>query len=200
VEAVMVVESGSSMQALAGQTACGDRGVVVPYTHGALVAVIDGLGHGQDACAAALAAENVLIAAPSDPVSELVLRCHDALRRTRGAVMSIAAFDCRNDTMTWLGVGNVEGVLVRSDGGKDETIPSRGGTVGYTLPPLNPRTMPVSPGDTLVFASDGIRHGFKGEVIPSLSAQEIAEHVMANFGKRSDDSCVVVARYMGAEA
>ena len=187
--------------ALAGQASSGDRAVVVPFPGGALVALIDGLGHGRDACDAALAAERVLIAAPYLPVAELMQRCHDELRKTRGAVISMASFDAREGAMTWLGVGNVEGFLVRAQPDSPvEAVVMRGGTVGYMLPALSPRTVLVQPGDTLVLASDGIRHGFRGEVIPARTPQQIADEVMAHWAKTSDDACVVVARYVAVAA
>lgn len=183
--------------ALAGQTASGDRGVVVPFPGGALVALIDGLGHGREACLAADAAERVLLATPYEPVDLLIQRCHDELRRTRGAVISLASFDAAQSSMTWLGVGNVEALLVRARSPEAaEAVAMRGGTVGYLLPPLNPRTLSVQPGDTLVLASDGIRHGFRQEVVPARTPQEIADQVMANWARTSDDACVVVARYV----
>lgn len=184
--------------ALAGQTSSGDRAVVVPFPGGGLVALIDGLGHGREACEAALAAERVLIATPYEPVGDLMQRCHEQLRGTRGAVISMASFDAMHGTMTWLGVGNVEALLVRAQAGTTtEAVVMRGGTVGFVLPPLNPRTLEVHPGDTLVMASDGIRAGFRSEVIPARTPQQIADEVMASWAKQSDDSCVVVARYVG---
>src|SRR5687767_174898 len=130
--------------ALAGQSSSGDRGVVVPFPGGALAAVIDGLGHGKEACVAAVEAERVLLEAPYESVAELIKRCHDRLRATRGAVISLASFDGQRGTMTWLGVGNVEGLLVRAQSGTvTEAVAMRGGTVGYMLPPLTPRTLVV---------------------------------------------------------
>jgi len=193
----MVVEWSTANSALAGTS--GDVGVVVEFTNGALAAVIDGLGHGEEARAAAVAAERILVESPSGDVSELVRRCHEALRGTRGAVMSVASFNAPNQTMTWVGVGNVEGLLVRMNG-PDEAIAMRGGTLGYMLPPLNPRTLHVKHGDTLVLASDGIRHGFKHEVLQLRTPGEIVAEVMAHFAKTSDDACVVVARYVGEAA
>jgi phosphoserine phosphatase RsbX len=192
----MTIEWGTAGAPIPGQTSSGDRGVVVEFPGGALVAVIDGLGHGVEAEKAAIAAERVLIAEPAAPVDELVTRCHHELRGTRGAVLSVASFDTRNDTMAWLGVGNVEGLLVRGDHETTtEAVAMRGGTVGYNLPRLTPRTLAVKPGDTLVLATDGIRHGFKSEVLSARSPQQIADEVARNWAKTTDDYCVVVARY-----
>lgn len=194
-----VLTWGTAGNALAGQSISGDRGVVVPFPGGALVAVIDGLGHGAEACNAAIAAERVMLAAPYAPVGELVMRCHEALRNTRGVVLSMASFDTQHDTMSWLGVGNVEALLVRAQhGAASEAIASRGGTVGYHLPPLHPRTLQVHSGDTLVLATDGIRHGFKAEVISAREPQMIADEILRVWGKPNDDALVIVARYCGA--
>ena len=192
-----VIAWATAGEPLAGQTSSGDRAVVVPFPEGALVALIDGLGHGTEAAAAAEAAEQVLLAAPYDPITDLVKRCHDELRRTRGVVITLASFDAQRAAMTWLGVGNVDALLVRVQSISAEAVPHRGGTVGYMLPPLNPRTLMVHAGDTLVLATDGIRQGYKAEVVPSRTPQEIADQVMAKWAKPTDDACVVVARYVG---
>jgi phosphoserine phosphatase RsbX len=192
-----VVAWGTAGAALDGHPASGDRAVVVEFPHGALVALIDGLGHGTAACAAAVAAESVLLGAPYEAVDELMRQCHEKLKGTRGAVMSLASFDAERGMMSWLGVGNVEALLVRAQSGGYEAVAMKGGTVGFQLPTLNPRSLVVHPGDTLVLASDGIRHGFKQEVLSARTPQQIADEVMANFAKGSDDACVVVARYVG---
>jgi anti-sigma regulatory factor (Ser/Thr protein kinase) len=194
----MILSWGSAGTAITGEQTSGDRGVFVPFPGGALVAVIDGLGHGEEAAKASRRAEQVLIAAPYAPVDELMTQCHEQLKGTRGAVISLASFDGAHDTMSWLGVGNVEGLLVRAEeGSSDEAVAMRGGTVGFLLPPLTPRTLKVRPGDTLVLASDGIRHGFKAEVIPARQPQEIADAILRAWGKTTDDAFVMVARYTG---
>jgi phosphoserine phosphatase RsbX len=195
----MILSWGSAGTALTGELTSGDRGVFVPFPGGALVAVIDGLGHGEEAAKASIRAEQVLLAAPYAPVVELMQQCHENLKGTRGAVISLASFDAEHDTMSWLGVGNVEAVLVRAgEDAADEAVAMRGGTVGFLLPPLHPRTIKVQRGDTLVLASDGIRHGFKAEVIPARQPQEIADAILRQWGKTSDDALVMVARYTGA--
>ncbi len=181
---------------LPGEKSSGDLGVVLPFQGGVLVGVIDGLGHGKDACIAAERAEETLAKCPSDPLDVLIERCHEALRDTRGVVLSLATFDGRG-SMTWLGVGNVEALLVRAGSDQSDAIPSRGGTVGYLLPKLTTTTLPVRHGDTLVLATDGIRHGFKQEVRATRSPQEIAEQIVEHWSRETDDCCTIVARYVG---
>lgn len=193
-----IIEWGWAGSALELQS--GDLHVVVPFCGGALVALIDGLGHGPEAAVAANAAASVLEAHASDAVVALVQRCHTGLRKTRGAVMSIASFNSRDSSMSWMGVGNVDGILVRLSARpeqRDEAIALRGGVVGYQLPPLQAKTLSVSPGDTLIMATDGIRSGFASRLAIEHAPQEIAESILARFGKSSDDAHVVVTRYLG---
>ncbi|HUS28257.1 MAG TPA: SpoIIE family protein phosphatase [Kofleriaceae bacterium] len=191
-----VVEWACSTRALHGQITSGDRGLVLPFDGGALAVVIDGLGHGPEAGKAAECAEAVIRRLVGQPLADVVRECHEACKQTRGVVLSIALFDDRG-TMSWLGVGNVEALLIRGGGERTEAVASRGGTVGYLLPPLNPRTLAVQIGDTLVLASDGIKHGFKQEVMAERSVQQIADEVLAQWAKDSDDACALVARYVG---
>ena len=193
----VVIEWGWSGSAL--ELESGDLHVVVPFPGGALVALIDGLGHGPEARAAASAAAALLEAHASDSVLVLVQRCHDALRKTRGAAMSLASFRTEDSSMTWLGIGNVGGVLVLGNGELAAGIGARGGVVGYQIPMLRASTVHVSPGDTLIMATDGIRGGFTADLAINHEPQEIAESTLARFAKGSDDAHVVVARYLGGQ-
>jgi hypothetical protein len=186
---------GSAGSALASES--GDLHVVVPFHGGALVALIDGLGHGPHAAAAARTAAPVLEAAPSQSVLILVQRCHEALRRTRGVVMSLASFRTVGSSVTWLGIGNIDGVLIHGNGSRGEVINVRSGVVGFQLPTLRASTVSVTPGDTLIMVTDGIRHGFMDGLALASSPQELAESILARFSKRTDDAHVVVARYLG---
>jgi negative regulator of sigma-B (phosphoserine phosphatase) len=191
---------GVSSRAFGAAVETGDLHVVVPGAQTVLVAAIDGLGHGHEAALAARAAASILVQYGHEPLIELMQRCHEGLRRTRGVVLSMASFDLRASTMAWLGVGNVEGVLFRADGSvgrqKDSLI-LRGGVVGYQIPPLRPAEHQLGVGDLLVFATDGVRTGFSASAPVALDVQEIADAILARHGKTTDDAMVVVVRYLG---
>ena len=129
-------------RAIDGETEFGDAHLLVPSTGGFLAAVVDGLGHGPEAAAASRTAVAALCRDPDAPVEDLVHRCHKDLAKTRGAVISLVSFSVESGLMTWLAVGNVEGVLYRADPAmvppKESLLP-RGGVVGYQMPPLRPR-------------------------------------------------------------
>lgn len=175
----------------------GDLHAVVPFPGGVVVALIDGLGHGPEAAEAARGAAIVLEAHAADPVVRLIERCHEALRKTRGAAMTIASLCTAESTMTWIGVGNVDAVLLRGHGRADAGIVVRGGVVGYQLPPLRAGTVAIAPGDLLVLATDGIRSGFSTGVVADGTPPEIAESILTRCARGSDDAHVVVARVLG---
>src|SRR4051794_39540545 len=112
-----LLEWGVATRALAGQPESGDRHLVEPFPGGALLAVVDGLGHGEEAAEAARAAVAALAGHAGEAVTAAVERCHRELRNTRGVVIGVASFDAAGGTMTWLGVGDVDGVLVRAQPG-----------------------------------------------------------------------------------
>lgn len=193
-----ILEWGTAGAALAGGGESGDLHVVAPFAHGALVAVIDGLGHGREAATASREAARVLQAFADEPLAALLERCHEALRRTRGAVMSVASFDARAGSMTWVGIGNVEALLLGPEGGRREMLTPRGGIVGYQLPAPRVVAVPVSPGDTLVMATDGIRSAFVAGLCASGTPQQLADRIFAEHARGSDDALVLAARYVGA--
>jgi hypothetical protein len=195
-----LIEWGVSSRALPGQAASGDRHVVEVFSGGALIGAIDGLGHGAEAASAARAAGEVLGRHCREPVIALARRCHQALLATRGVVMSLATFDGSDATMTWLGVGNVEGVLLRSRmraAPVREQLLLRAGVVGFRLPELSAGVLRVAPGDTLVFATDGIRSDFADAIDRTGSPSSVADRILAGYAKGTDDALVVVARYAG---
>ncbi|MGH7347959.1 MAG: SpoIIE family protein phosphatase, partial [Candidatus Rokuibacteriota bacterium] len=134
------------------------------------------------------------------PVAQLLRECHQSLIGTRGAVISAAAFSIHDETMTWLGVGNVEGLLLRapgSGGRRTESLLVRGGVVGARMPALVSDVVPVRRGDMLILATDGVRSDFLDAPLPYQEPQALADRVLARWGTQTDDALVLVVRYLG---
>src|SRR6266446_6982819 len=81
---------GVASRPLPGEIVCGDLHLIKPTRGGVLLAVVDGLGHGDAARAAAKTAVAVLESHAEEPLSALVNRGHEALTKTRGVVMTLA--------------------------------------------------------------------------------------------------------------
>lgn len=174
----------------------GDTFVAAPYDGGVLVAVVDGIGHGPEAALAANAARDALSLRPEVTLSVALSECHRALRKTRGAVMSLASV--RAGVMTWVGVGNVEGALIpRLRSARTRLLAARGGVVGQSLPQLYAAELPIDTGDVLVLATDGISRSTLTVVDHLSSAQANADRMLAEGSTGTDDALVLVARYRG---
>ena len=178
-----------------GESESGDRGVVEAFDGGAMVAVIDALGHGLEAARAASVAAQVLERHAREKPGALLRYCHDEMRNTRGAAISAASFDWPRRLMSWLGIGNVMGVLVRADtkgGPCFQQMVVHGGVVGYKLPDAQPLRMQVAPGDMLILATDGVRSDFT-EILPAaMNPQRLADRILKDYATRSDDALVLV--------
>jgi negative regulator of sigma-B (phosphoserine phosphatase) len=191
------LERGVAEAAVQGEPRSGDRAVFVGWDGGALVAAIDGLGHGGDAADAAEEAAKVVGTHPREAPERLLQLCHEALVKTRGVVMTLAWFDLASATLTWTGVGNVEGRLMRATappGVAPESALIKGGVVGYSLPSVRPTSTQLHSGDLLVMATDGISSAFAGSLVAGVEAQELAERILAEHGRGTDDALVVVVR------
>ncbi|HEY6170229.1 MAG TPA: SpoIIE family protein phosphatase [Verrucomicrobiae bacterium] len=195
-----LTEWGVAARALPGQTVSGDLHLVKPLNDGVLLAVVDGLGHGEEATVAARIAVGVLDQHAEEPLVPLVLRCHAALMQTRGVVMTVASLRPVEERLTWLGVGNVEAALLRADAqgqpGSERAL-LRGGLVGYQLPELRASMTTIAPGDLLVFATDGIDAGFLDGFVQSDPPQQIADRILDRHFRGHDDALVLVVRYLG---
>jgi len=186
VDGAALIDWGVATLTLPGERESGDLHLVKPVGGGVLVAVVDGLGHGAAAAAAARVAVATLNRHAQESVLPLLQRCHQALAGTRGVVVSVALFDRADGSMTWLGVGNVEGVLLYADAGGRrgrERLVTRGGIVGS--------------GDTLILATDGVHSGFADDLTVDAPPQQLADQILTRCGKSTDDALVLVARYVG---
>jgi negative regulator of sigma-B (phosphoserine phosphatase) len=183
-----------------GETESGDLHVVEAFVHGVLVAVIDGLGHGVHAAEAARTAGDLIRKNAGESIIRLVQHCDQHLHKTRGVVMSLASINTTDEIVTWLGVGNVDGILFRGDSSQrpsSEFLNASRGVVGARLPALRAAVVPITRGDTLVFVTDGIRSGFDEGLSLIHSPQQIADRILARDGLDTDDALVLVARFEG---
>jgi len=195
-----LVEWGVAERQKPGETLSGDLHLVKPLETGVLLAVADGLGHGEAAAEAARLALNAVEEYAHKPLVEVMENCSSKLRGTRGAVMSLALLNALNNSMEWLGVGNVEGVLVRSapDGQPArESLRLSCGVLGGALPPLRTANLEITRGDTLVFATDGIQRGFEDSMVLLKGPQETAQGILERDGLETDDALVLVATFQG---
>lgn len=180
---------------LPGESESGDRAVVLGRADGVLLGVVDGLGHGHDASTAAAIAVDTIGERFDRDLQEILATCHSALQGTRGVALTLALITARDHCMRWLGVGNVEGVIVRRGGGLNEHALVVGGVVGYQIPPVKETAKVLEPGDLVVFATDGLHSRFSNDVSCEAELGPLAQSLLRDHATGKDDACVLVARY-----
>lgn len=203
VEQSRTIEWGSATRFRAGNATGGDLGVVATVPSGTLVAAIDGAGHGPEAARAAATAADVIRSFAGADLMLLLRDCDEALRPTRGAALSIALLSFASEQLTWVGIGNVEGRLVRHPPKQHRThvsLPLTSGVLGRGLPRFTPTTVDVTRGDVLILATDGISTSFADRLVPTGRPGELAEQIVADHGTSADDTLVLVVRYLGRPA
>lgn len=182
--------------ALEGQS--GDLCLVAPFDGGALIATIDGLGHGSEAHEAAELVACELEKRCTQPLDQALRYCHEQARGSRGVALAVAAFDAARATLTWTGIGNVDAALFRASepGGQRESLVPRGGVVGYVLPArIALSTVAVNAGELLVMATDGLRD-FESGVDVGAEPSAVATRVLQECARGTDDALVVAVRFL----
>lgn len=194
---------------LRGESESGDTYVVRSSNGFGLVAVIDVLGHGKEAAVVARQATQALKAGPILSVEQHLINCHAVLKGTRGAVMVLACLDGHAGRMTWSGVGDAEGVLIRAtDTDRNDHlkgpnkhnvvhVPTRPGIVGSMLPITYLTSLDLAVGDILIMTTDGIKDGYVKDVDITDDLQHIADNILSSHSKDHDDSLVLVLRWKG---
>lgn len=186
-----------------GEKVCGDQSIAVDVNGtAALFGVLDGLGHGAAAAAAALRAADVLSRERAAPLGVLIRRCHQALAGTRGAAITLARIDFHADSLDWIGIGNVTANLVAKGPAGPQVRSSAlltGGIVGYRIPDALPtHETAMGPGDLLVIASDGIADDHLDNIDFAGSAMVIAKRMLNCHSRETDDALVLAARHRGS--
>jgi serine phosphatase RsbU (regulator of sigma subunit) len=194
-----VVTWGIASLPIAAEELSGDLCSVWCPSDGALIAVVDGAGHGPEAAAAARMASDIMEPHPQESPVALILRCHEHLRGTRGAAMTLASLNLLDRTMTWLGIGNVEAVLCRAGDAERqeaERVLLRSGVVGFRLPPrLKAEVIPLKHCDTLIMATDGVKPEFADDAAIGGDPKHVAGRLLSQHNALRDDALVFVAKY-----
>ncbi|HLM65164.1 MAG TPA: SpoIIE family protein phosphatase [Acidimicrobiales bacterium] len=184
-----------------GEVDCGDVATVLTTGARMVMAVIDGLGHGAPAARSASLAAEAIEKHEAEPPDVLLRRTHEALMGTRGAAATVAVVDGPGRRLDWLGVGNVDGVLVRADRWARPAVHGvflAAGVLGDRLPVLfRPGPITLSPGDRLVLATDGIRADLAEVGRSELQVDRLARKVLADAAIPDDDALVLVASVRG---
>jgi anti-sigma regulatory factor (Ser/Thr protein kinase) len=189
------VRTGVVCVPIAGETACGDAWMVIPRDGVVLVAVVDGLGHGEPAAIAADEAARVIRASRETSPLALVHAVHGPLRATRGAALAVAAIQPDRRTVAFAGIGNISAAIHTPDGTR--SLASHNGTVGHAMRTVQEFTYEWPAQATLIMHSDGINTRWRLDAYPGLQHYDpslLAAVLFRDAARGRDDATVVAVR------
>ena len=173
----------------------GDSFFIKSWGQQALVAVIDGLGHGEHAHKAAQAARGYLAKHYDQPLDSLFLGTGRACRGTRGVVMAIAHFDMATNKLL---IGNIGNIEIRVFGPPERLkLIIRRGVLGLSDVKAKVTEHQWDPSWILIFHSDGIGTRWTDADYPNMAeeaAEKISLQLLRDHAKVEDDATVIVIK------
>ncbi|HET6345382.1 MAG TPA: ATP-binding SpoIIE family protein phosphatase [Myxococcota bacterium] len=185
---------GVVCRAMPGEDVSGDAWSVNLDSDAGTFLVVDGLGHGPLAAAAARAATATFSeCADRDPVG-VVQAVHEALRPTRGAAVGVLRVRWAEGGAQYVGVGNIAAHLLHDRDSR--SLVSQNGTAGMQAPRIQAFDYAWLPGGLIVLHSDGLRSRWSLDPYPGLAMRDpalIAGVLYRDFFRSTDDATVLVA-------
>ncbi len=180
-----------------GETLCGDQWWTESDGNKCRLAMVDGLGHGIFANTAAKEAIDSFRQIPKAAPNEQLRSMHDRLKRTRGAVITIAYLDLINQQLRYSGVGNITMKVVSP--ARSQGCLSYNGIVGHIMPAtLNDHQVQLDRrSDLLVMHSDGLSGRWDLQKYPGIHQHHgmtICAILYKDFDRNNDDSTILVAK------
>jgi anti-sigma regulatory factor (Ser/Thr protein kinase) len=186
---------GAFTRAPVGQSHNGDAYMVRRVDGRYLLAIIDGLGHGQGAMEASQAAVKTIQEHEREGVEAIVRHAHEALRPTRGAVLGLAAIDSRTGEIEFAGVGNADFRVLSGHG--SQRFVSLNGTLGSRLERIKVFKERLPRVATIVMSTDGISERWDPGNYPGLLGLHpllLCAVVMRDYSRPKDDATIVCGR------
>jgi anti-sigma regulatory factor (Ser/Thr protein kinase) len=179
-----------------GEQVCGDGWTCVRGQERTMVMVADGLGHGPVAGDAAREAERVFLENVKLSPEAILPIMHDALRKTRGAAITVAELDHGRRLIRYAGVGNISGVVIGPDGSQKSMV-SHNGTVGFEMRRVQSFEYPWPANSNVIIYSDGLTSQLRLDQYNGLLNRHptlVAGVIYRDCSRQRDDATVVVLR------
>ena len=180
-----------------GETECGDAWDLRQVGKHFTTIVVDGLGHGPLAAAAAAEAVTVFGEQRFPTPADYVAAADAAMRSTRGAALATAHVDFAARELRYAGVGNIAARIVNLGANKQQSLVSHGGIVGAGLRKVQQFEYRWQDGDLLVMHSDGLNERWNLGSYAGLAQTDvavIAGIVYRDAKRKRDDATVLAAR------
>lgn len=178
---------------LTGEPVSGDAYAIKESDGRRQLLMVDGLGHGGLAAAAASEAVRAFAETPVASPAAVVETLHRRLSHTRGAALAVAELTA--GVVRYAGLGNIAGTVLTLGGRRG--MVSLPGIAGHQRRQIREFDYPLDPDAIVLLHSDGVVDRWNPADYPGLlshSPAVIAATVLRDAGTRRDDAGVLVGR------
>ena len=178
-----------------GESVCGDNWAVFSGEGLNLCTVFDGLGHGHLASEASAEAMKVFAESTAFELKEIILRSHDALKKTRGAAGAVLRVDRNLSQVKFAGIGNISAGLYGPITAK--RMASHNGTLGLAVSRVHEFDYQWDADAILVMHSDGLGSHWKLESYPGIFGKNpsiLAALLFRDHKRGTDDVTILVGK------
>jgi anti-sigma regulatory factor (Ser/Thr protein kinase) len=156
----------------------------------------DGLGHGPEANLAINEAAKAFRVFPDYSPTETLRFVHNAIKKTRGAVINIIGYNFERKVWACAGVGNIAVRMFGPVSFKNHM--SYNGIVGHNIPgTMNDQEYKADEFNQVMLCSDGIKTRIDMARYPMMYKYDqtvLAAAIYKDHARRSDDMSVVIAK------
>lgn len=182
-----------------GEKVCGDSWRYVNTGKKIRLTLIDGLGHGASAHAAAQEASRAFGLYPKPTPMEQVKSLHENLKKTRGAVITVVYLDQINHQVSYSGVGNISMKILSSF--RARSCFSYNGIVGHIMPAslANHALQWNDKTDIIIMHTDGITSRWDIQKYPAILQHHsmlLCAALFKDFNRGNDDSTILIGRFV----
>lgn len=179
-----------------GETTSGD-GISVKKTDKYIkIMLADGLGHGPEANKAINEAALAFKISPDYSPTETLKFVHASIKKTRGAVINILAYNYQTRLWSSTGIGNIAVRLIGPATAKNQM--SYNGIVGHNIPnTMNDQEYPAEQFNVVVLCSDGIKTRWDLVKYPMILKKDpavLGAVIYKDHARKTDDMSVVVIK------
>lgn len=179
-----------------GEKVSGDGFVLKKTDKYIKMMLADGLGHGPEANKAVNEAAAAFKIFPEYSPTETIRFIHQAIKKTRGAVMNITCFDLRKRTWSAIGVGNIAARMIGPATFKNHM--SYNGIVGHNIPStMSDQEYPEDMYSQVMLCSDGLKTRIDLARYPQMYKYDqavLAAALYKDHARKTDDMSVVIAK------
>ena len=179
-----------------GERTSGDGFAVKKTEKYVKLMLADGLGHGPEANHAVNEAAAAFKVFPDYSPAETIRFIHQAIKKTRGAVINITGYDFESKMWTSVGVGNIAARMYGPVSFKNHM--SYNGIVGHNIPnTLNDQQYHSDEFNQVMLCSDGIKTRIDMARYPMMYKYDftiLAAAIYKDHARKNDDMSVLIAK------